>query len=100
VWAFYDAVASHDWATATSLWSARMQGDYPPQQYLVDRFTPTTGIKILDIRTRAVDGGAGTARVSVSLIEYRSVEPSPRTFAGYWDLVRVDGRWLLDHPSF
>jgi hypothetical protein len=100
VWAFYDAAASHDWPTAISLWSTRMQTDYPPQEFLIDRFTPTTRIKITDIRTRAVDSGAGTARVSVSLIEYRTVEPSPRTFSGSWDLVLVDGRWLLDHPNF
>jgi hypothetical protein len=36
----------------------------------------------------------------VSLVEYRTVEPSPRTFTGAWDLIRIDGRWLLHDPDF
>ena len=43
---------------------------------------------------------AGTATVAVTLVEYRSVEPSPRTFVGSWNLVRVRARWLLDEPHF
>jgi hypothetical protein len=42
----------------------------------------------------------GRARVEVTLVEYRTVEPSPRTFVGAWDLVLVDGRWLLNDPDF
>jgi hypothetical protein len=38
--------------------------------------------------------------VAVTIVEYRTVEPSPRTFSGTWDLVRVGGRWLLDAPHF
>jgi serine/threonine-protein kinase len=98
--AFYDAVAHHRWATAIALWSPRMQAQYPPQQWLIDRFRRTTRIDITSLRTLSVDPSAGTARVAVSLTEYRTVEPSPRWFSGSWDLVRMDGRWLLDQPHF
>jgi hypothetical protein len=97
---FYNAVAAHDWDTAIGLWSPAMQERYPPQQYLIDRFERTTLIDITRLRTISIREGAGLARVEVSLIEYRSVEPSPRTFSGAWDLVLVDGRWLLDDPDF
>jgi hypothetical protein len=97
---FYDAVEDHDWDTATNLWSPSMQRRYPPDEWLVDRFRRTTRIEITRLQTVAVNRDAGTARVEVSLIEYRSVEPSPRTFVGAWDLVRIDGRWLLNQPYF
>ena len=44
--------------------------------------------------------GAPGWRVSVGFIEYRRVEPSARTFAGTWDLARLDGRWVLHEPHF
>jgi hypothetical protein len=98
--AFYDAVERHDWETATNLWSPSMQQRYPPDEWLVDRFRRTTRIDITRLQTVALNRDAGTARVQVSLVEYRTVEPSPRTFVGAWDLVRIDGRWLLDQPYF
>jgi hypothetical protein len=97
---FYNAVVAHDWATATALWSPSMQQRYPPQEWLIDRFKRTTRIDITNLRTLSVNESAGTARVAVSLIEYRTVDPSPRTFVGSWDLVRIDGRWLLNAPHF
>ncbi|HUQ43510.1 MAG TPA: protein kinase [Candidatus Limnocylindria bacterium] len=96
--AFYDAVERHDWDTATALWSASMQERYPPEEWLIDRFRRTTRMDITRLVT--VSQGDGRARVEVSLTEYRTVEPSPRRFAGAWDLVHVDGRWLLDDPDF
>lgn len=77
-----------------------MQDRYPPQEWLIDRFRRTTRIDITSLRTLSVNTAAGTARVAVSLTEYRTVEPSPRSFIGSWDLVLVDGRWLLDDPHF
>jgi hypothetical protein len=77
-----------------------MQQRYPPQQWLIDRFRPTTRIDITRLQTISVDREAGRARVGVSLVEYRTVEPSPRSFVGAWDLVLIDGRWLLDDPDF
>jgi eukaryotic-like serine/threonine-protein kinase len=98
--AFYDAVEHHRWSTAIALWSPRMQAQYPPQQWLIDRFAKTTRIDITSLATISINQDAGTARVAVSLTEYRTVDPSPRRFAGSWDLVRSDGRWLLDQPHF
>jgi hypothetical protein len=97
---FYDAVADHDWARAISRWSASMQRRYPPDDWLIGRFARTTRIDITRLRQVAINTAAGTATVAVTLIEYRTVEPSPRTFSGTWDLVRVNGRWLLNEPHF
>ncbi len=98
VLAFYDAVEDHDWDTAINLWSPSMQERYPPQEWLIDRFRRTTRIDVTRIDT--VSNSGGRARVEVSLTEYRSIEPSPRRFVGAWDLVRLDGRWVLDDPDF
>jgi len=97
---FYAAVVRHDWDTAIALWSPSMQRRYPPQEWLIDRFKRTTRIDITRLRTDFVNTASGTARVEVSLVEYRTVEPSPRTFVGYWDLVLINGRWLLNDPHF
>lgn len=98
--AFYDAVEDQDWETATDLWSPSMQERYPPDEWLVGRFRRTTRIDITSLRTVSLDRDAGTARVEVALVEYRTVEPSPRSFVGAWDLVKIDGRWLLNDPQF
>lgn len=98
VLAFYDAVEDQDWDTAIDLWSPSMQQRYPPQEWLIDRFRRTTRIDVTRIDT--VSNAGGRARVEISLTEYRSVEPSPRRFVGAWDLVRLDGRWVLDDPDF
>ena len=97
---FYQAAAAHDWATAVELWSPSMQRQYPPQQWLIDRFKRTTRIDVTQLAAPAIDREAGTARVEVRLTEYRTVEPSPRTFSGFWELVLIDGRWKLDQPHF
>jgi hypothetical protein len=97
---FYDQVENHNWDAAIARWSPSMQQRYPPDEWLIDRFRPTTRIDITYLKTTSVDRNAGRARVSLTLIEYRRVKPSPRTFAGAWDVVRLDGRWVLDHPHF
>ena len=98
--AFYGAVARHDWRTATNLWSTRMQRRYPPDSWLVGRFSKTTRIDIVRLRQTALDSARGTATVAVTIVEYRTDQPSPRRFAGSWALVRSGGRWLLDAPHF
>jgi hypothetical protein len=67
---------------------------------LIGRFSRTTRIDIIRLRQIALDSEAGRGTVAVTLVEYRSVEPSRRTFTGTWELVRVGGRWLLDEPHF
>jgi hypothetical protein len=96
--AFYNAVEAHDWDTAISLWSASMQRRYPPDEWLIARFSRTTRIDILSVHR--VMSSATRATVAVTIREYRTVEPSPRRFVGDWDLILVDGRWLLDDPDF
>ena len=98
--AFYTSVEDHDWQRAIALWSPSMQERYPPDEWLIDRFRPTTRIDITQLDTVSIDRDAGRARVSVTLVEYRRDEASPRTFAGAWDLVRIDGLWVLDDPHF
>jgi eukaryotic-like serine/threonine-protein kinase len=98
--AFYAAVARHDWNTAIGIWSPSMRRRYPPQQWLIDRFRYTTRIDITSLRTTRLNETAGTANVAVSLVEYRTVSPTRRTFVGSWDLVRIDGRWYLNDPHF
>jgi hypothetical protein len=98
--AFYDAVEHHRWNEAKALWSPRMQRRYPPDQWLVGRFAHTTRIDIIRLRQTALDTARGTATVAVTIVEYRSDAPSPRTLSGSWDLVRSGGRWLLDEPHF
>jgi hypothetical protein len=97
---FYDAVEAHDWKTATALWSPSMRQRYPPKQWLIDRFKRTTRIDITRLTTRSFDPNRGTANVAVRIVEYRTVEPSPRSFAGSWDLVLIDGHWKLNQPHF
>jgi hypothetical protein len=94
---FYAAVENHLWGTATDLWTTSMQERYPPQEYIVDRFIDTTRIDITYIET--VSRGDGQARVEVALTEYRLLDPA-RTLVGAWDLLKVDGGWLLDVPYF
>jgi hypothetical protein len=94
---FYAAAEDHLWGTATDLWTSSMQERYPPQEYIVDRFIDTTRIDITYIET--VSRGDGRARVQVALTEYRLLDP-PRDIVGAWDLVKIDGVWLLDVPYF
>jgi len=98
VLAFYVAVATHDWDTATALWSPEMQRRYPPAEDIVARFSATERIHINLIDT--VERSGDTARVAVTLLEYRTTGPSPQRFVGAWDLVRIDGQWVLDDPDF
>jgi hypothetical protein len=77
-----------------------MRQRYPPDEWLIGRFSRTTRIDIVRLHRAALDSAAGTATVSVTLVEYRTVEPSPRTFVGSWDLVRVGHQWLLNQPHF
>jgi hypothetical protein len=97
---FYYLVETHDFDAAAALWTARMRRQYPPRGYIDGRFSRTTRIDLRRNEIVAMNARAGTAVVAVNLIEYRTVEPSPRRFIGRWDLVLVNGRWLMDRPHF
>lgn len=74
-----------------------MRAAYPRQENLDLRFDETASI---DFQQLFVAEGAGdSAAVQANFAEtYDS--GSSRQFVGYWRLVRVDGRWLLDEPSY
>ena len=82
------------------LWTSRMRRQYPPKGNIDGRFSRTTRIDLRRNRIVTLNRRAGTAVVAVTLVEYRTVEPSPRRFVGRWDLVLVNGRWLMDRPHF
>jgi eukaryotic-like serine/threonine-protein kinase len=98
--AFYEAVVAGDWALATALWSPEMQQAYPPDEYIVGRFTDTTRIELVRLQVVELDEEDGEATVAVELVEHRAVGTSPRRFIGSWDLVWREGAWLLDDPEF
>ena len=97
---FYRLVVEERFDEAAALWTAEMQERYPPEQNIDGRFAPTTAIDLQRNEVIALDPDAGTATVAVDIIEYRESGPSPRRFVGDWDLVLVDGRWLMTDPDF
>jgi hypothetical protein len=95
--AFYANVAEGDFDAAYALWSDRMKERYPRVGNLDQRFAETTDITFHDLRLADLSGG--TATVQANFTEtYES--GSSRTFIGYWRLVNVDGRWVLDEPHY
>jgi cell division septation protein DedD len=97
---FYRLVAADRFDDAAALWTRAMRDRYPPEQYIDGRFAPTTAIDLRRNEVIAINRAAGTATVAVDLVEYRASGPSPRRFVGDWDLVLVDGRWLMNDPDF
>jgi serine/threonine-protein kinase len=97
---FYNLVEAHRFDEAAALWTARMRSQYPPDGYIDGRFSRTTRIDLLRNEITSLSRREGTATVAVDLIEYRTVEPSPRRFVGWWELRLIDGQWLMDRPHF
>jgi hypothetical protein len=95
--AFYGNVADGNFDAAYALWSDRMKATYPRQENLDDRFDETAGITFHQLRL--VDRTGGTATVQANFTETYDSGAS-REFIGYWELVQVDGRWLLDAPHY
>ena len=97
---FYRLVVEERFDDAAALWTAEMRERYPPEGNIDGRFAPTTDIDLRRNEIVAFDPDAGTATVAVDIIEYRESGPSPRRFVGDWDLVLIDGRWLMSDPDF
>ncbi|MEO7295531.1 MAG: protein kinase [Candidatus Limnocylindria bacterium] len=97
VGAFYGHVAAGRFDAAYDLWSDRMKDAYPRQGNLDDRFADTADITFETLEV--ADQTASTATVQANFIETHD-SGSSRRFVGYWRLVRVDGRWLLDEPTY
>ena len=95
---FYELVEAHEFDAAAALWSDRMRRQYPPEGFIDGRFSRTTRIDLRD--NDLISANSRAAVVGVDLIEYRSVEPSPRRFVGRWEMVLTDEGWLMDEPHF
>ncbi len=95
--AFYGYVEDGRFDEAYALWSARMRADYPRQANLDDRFADTADITFTTLSLASQSGDRATVQANFTET-YDS--GSSRQFVGYWELVRVDGRWLLDHPTY
>jgi hypothetical protein len=95
--AFYGHVAAGRYDAAYSLWSERMRTTYPRSANLDDRFDETASIAFEQLYV--AEQTPGDATVQANFVEtYES--GSSRQFVGYWRLVLVDGRWLLDEPHY
>jgi hypothetical protein len=95
--AFYGHVADGRFDAAYGLWSDRMRAAYPRQENLDERFDQTASITFEQLFV--AQQSATTATVQANFVEtYDS--GSTRRFIGYWELIRVNGRWLLDAPHY
>src|SRR5438094_322358 len=92
---FYQAVAAHDFAGAAALWSAAMQEQYPPAEYIDRRFMATQQINLM--AERVVATGGGVAVVYVDIVELGGGQT--RHWVGTWQLVNSASGWLLNHPD-
>jgi hypothetical protein len=93
---FYQLVSGHDYASASGLWSSRMQAAYPPQTNIWGRFDRTSSI--VTRSAWVTSAGPNTATVAVDLVETMS-NGSVRHWVGTWSLVRSGTGWLLDQPG-
>ena len=96
-YAGYGHVVDGRFDDAYALWSARMKATYPRQENLDGRFANTAAIRFSNLFTASQT--ATTATVQANFTETYDSGAS-RSFVGYWRLVRVDGRWLLDEPTY
>ena len=95
--AFYANVTDGDFDAAYALWSDRMKATYPRQENLDERFDDTASITFHQLEV--VQQSDGTAVVLANFTETYDGGGS-RDFIGYWELIRDDGRWLLDAPHY
>jgi hypothetical protein len=94
---WYDLVAAGRFDEAYGLWSDRMRAGFDRQGNLDGRWDDTAGITIHSIYVASQSDGR--AAVQIDFTETKD-SGSARRFIGWWELVLVDGRWLLDWPNF
>lgn len=92
---FYQAVSAHDFQAAATLWTSRMQAQYPPAEFIDQRFSGTQQIN-LDAERMLGDGG-GIAIVYVDVVEV--IDGQTRHWLGTWQLVDTSSGWLLNRPN-
>ena len=94
---WYRYVADGAFDSAYALWSDRMRGDFPRQSNLDGRWDDTAQVTFNQLYV--AEQTPSTAKVQVDFVETKT-SGATRRFVGWWDLVLVDGRWLLEHPNF
>ena len=72
-----------------------MQADYPPAEFIDQRFAQTRQLKLREARVIASDGGVAT--VAVDVVEVAA--DARRRWAGTWQLVLTPAGWLLNQPN-
>jgi type IV secretory pathway VirB10-like protein len=95
--AFYAHVVAGRFEQAYNLWSPRMQAIYPRAENLDGRFDETASIEFRQLFV--AEQTPTTATVQADFVETNDAGDS-REFIGYWRLVLVGGRWLLDAPTY
>jgi hypothetical protein len=95
--AFYAYVVDGAFDEAYALWSDRMRATYPREANLDNRFDETASIAFQELAV--VEQGPASATVQANFTETAD-GGSSQEFIGYWRLVQVDGRWLLDEPHY
>jgi serine/threonine-protein kinase len=93
---FYALVVRHDYDAAARLWSRALRERYPPDRYIAGRFDATTAVDVHRLETTRQ--GSRTAVVATDITEHRASGAS-RHWVGTWDLVKIDGVWLMDDPD-
>jgi hypothetical protein len=94
---WYALVEAHDFDAAYEMWSDRMRAQFDRQENLDRRWDDTADITIHALTTQ--EQSDDRAVVFVDFTETFSGGSTQR-LAGTWELVRVNGRWLLDQPRF
>jgi hypothetical protein len=95
--AFYEAVVDGRFDAAYSHWSSRMRANFPRRENLDERFDNTSAITFQQLSVAEIAGTSAT--VQANFTEMYDTGES-RQFIGYWRLVQVESRWLLDDPHY
>lgn len=95
--AFYREAAAGNFDAAYALWSGRMKATYPRDENLDGRFAKTELVSFDALHT--VERTATSATVQANFTESYEGGGS-RQFIGYWRLILVEGRWVLDEPHY
>ena len=95
--AFYRNVTDGSFDAAYGLWSDRMRATYSRRENLDERFAQTSEIRFESLFV--AEQTATTAVVQANFTEFYDTGAS-RQFVGYWELVLVGDRWLLNAPHY
>ena len=93
--AFYQAVSSHQFGVAASLWSPALKAADPPAVYIDQRFAATQRIGVTG--ARVLSNQAGTAVIYVDVLEV--VAGQQHEWVGTWQLIQDQSHWLLNNPN-